>query len=64
MQARATKSAKINNLSPKVNNKPLDSVFNLAFTNLVKSNIALEGKRKDTRGPGRQIKEKSNYTSL
>lgn len=61
---KATKCAKINTLSPKINNRPFNSVFNLASTNPVKSNIVLVDKREDTRGQGRQIEQKSNYVSL
>lgn len=44
-QAKATKSVKIHNSSLKINNGPFELVFNLASTTLVKSNIALGGKR-------------------
>lgn len=35
-KAKTTKSAKINTLSPKINNRPFNSVFSLASTNPVK----------------------------
>lgn len=63
-QKKQQKCAKINTLSPEINNRPCNSVFNLASTNPVKSNIALVDKKEDTRGPGRQIQQKSNYVSL
>lgn len=60
LSKKATKCAKINTLSPKINNRPFNSVLNLASINPVKSNIALVDKREDTGGPGRKIQQNKN----